>query len=196
MARKHDNDTPNGLTNATFQLEKDHWMPVESKIYTLRLDTADGTQTVDKNRLMKTDDKGNTVYRFVKKVPVPVINAKGVTDRDTLIAEIAHFIEALELHDASDALAAPSGSGKTLPRAIKLAVNSKGEPISAVDYVTDLLIGGHTLAIQKQLQKPLREQAETELMEELSFSPAPAKARAAKAPEPTASDPDAGFEVQ
>lgn len=194
MARKHDNgsDASDATANAVYVLDKDRWEPVLSRIYTMNLKTSEGAVEVEKTRLVSQDDKKNDVYRYQRRVAVPSINEKAITDADSLAAEVLAFARNIEAYDnasqlSNEGIKKPDAETKLIDRPIRVSVNSKGEPISAIEYVRKLLVDANTLAIQKQLQKDLRDRAETELMDELGLQAPSGKVRVAK----TATDSDA-----
>jgi hypothetical protein len=224
MARKDHNpenpqaaQTHNGVdTSSAYVLDPNRWLAVASKIYTMKLDTDQGEVSVPKANLVDESDKKNPRYRFARRVAVPAINAAAVTDKDSLLNEISTFIDNLAAYDASTGLSNEAIKGfakgpdglplldergnpqpaetKVIPRPILICVNGKGDPISPIEYVRRLLLESNTLSVQKQLQKPLRDHAESILMSELNLNPPAGRTRKIKESGPPA-DADAAFDT-
>lgn len=161
-------------SNGAYQLVKGRKENVESNVYTLRIDNADGSKvTIDPARLK--DEKG--AYRYRKVVSVPCI-ADGATDEN--VGELVQqFAEDLRAYDAATEIVSVDGT-KRGTRWMPLCVDTKGEPITAGQYLARLLDEAHRLAIQKRLYKPLHTQATKDFREADSIAEPTKKARARK----------------
>jgi hypothetical protein len=167
MAREHKG-------NGAYQLVKGRKENVESNVYTLRIDNADGSKvTIDPTRL-KTDAGA---YKYRKVVSVPCI-AEGATD-DTVGQLVQQFAEDLRAYDAATEIVSVDGT-KRGTRWMPLCVDTKGEPITAGQYLARLLDEAHRLAIQKRLYKPLHTQATKDFREADAIAEPSKKARKTK----------------
>ncbi len=162
-------------SNGSYQLVKGRKENVESNVYTLRIDNVDGSKvTIDPARL-KTD---TGAYRYRKVVSVPCI-ADGASDEN--IGELVQqFADDLRAYDAATEIVSVDGT-KRGSRWMPLCVDTKGEPITAGQYLARLLDEAHRLAIQKRLYKPLHTQATKDFREADAIAEPTKKARAKKA---------------
>jgi hypothetical protein len=161
-------------SNGSYQLVKGRKENVESNVYTLRVIDADGSPVTIKPERLKDE---NGAYKYRKVVSVPCI-ADGASDEN--IGElIQQFASDLSAYDSATEIVSVDGT-KRGTRWMPLCVDTKGNPISAGQYLARLLDEAHRLAIQKRLYKPLHEQATKDFREADAIGEPAKKARAAK----------------
>jgi hypothetical protein len=211
MAKKHTNghdasvDSP---AQVVYSLEPNRWALIPSRVLTMELEDPTGKMIeVEKKYLMKTDDAGNPVmmgkkpvYRFMKRIPAPIFDSSVVRDADSLAMEILAFADRIGHYDASthlsnDLIKKDGQETAVKPRPdTKVSVSSNGEPIDPIQYVARLIVEGHRLSVQKQMQKEVRASAEDTLREELGIERPAGSVRTSKADEPAGpSDADILF---
>jgi hypothetical protein len=161
-----------------FQLIKGAFQVVQSAIYTIKIDLADGTtKEFGKADLVNKDkpvlDSGANNYRFKMVVPIPVMQP--VTDIASLQEQIGMLAAAIDQYDGAENIV--TTDGREIPRRVRIAVNSKGEAVNVAGYLAECLIGAITLNVQKQMQKPLRDEAESVLRDEYALEKPATKAR-------------------
>lgn len=183
MAKHKDQDMSNG-SGAPFVLEDGAWGEVESHVGTLNIERADGTtQKFAKSDLQVKKQvqytNGNTAtidtWRFTGTRYMPFPRAGADSD---VLGNLAAFVDALKGFDAASEFVLPNGrKGR---KGYTLLVNSKGERISAEQYLYQLVVAAHTLASQKVMQAKLRDTAEKTLRAEMGIEAPVTKARVRK----------------
>lgn len=185
---------------AIFELVKGGFEIVQSAIYTLKLDVAgsdkpieiDKADLIDRANPVKANGTNN--YRFKSVVPVPVMAP--VTTNQELVDQIGRLAAMIDQYDAADQI--KTTDGRLIDRKVHIVprkVNDDGsistEPaMSTAAYLAMLVRNAMRLDVQKDMQAPLRSEAEKVIREEKSL-PAPAtKVRARKTKDGSVYDPE------
>jgi hypothetical protein len=188
-----------------FELVKGGFEIVQSAIYTLKLDVMcqnGGPATVfevDKADLIDqknpTKANGTNNYRFKNVVPVPTL-PEVVNSQAELVEEIGRLCAAIEQYDSADQIRKTDGN--LIDRKIHIVPRKENpdgtlsnEPVmSAAQYLTMIVRGGIKLDAQKEMQAPLRAEAEAVIREEKSLLAPLSKPRGRKAVAGVVYDPE------
>lgn len=183
-----------------FELVKGTFEIVQSAIYTLKLDVAgsdrpveiDKADLIDRANPVKANGTNN--YRFKSIVPVPVMAS--VSTNADLVDQIGKLAALIDLYDACEQIR--TTDGRLIDRKVHIVprkVNDDGsistEPaMSTAAYLAMLVRNAMRLDVQKDMQAPLRAEAERVIREEKSLLAPATKVRTRKAKDGSVYDPE------
>lgn len=185
---------------AIFELVKGAFEIVQSAIYTLKLDVAgsDRPVEIDKADLIdpvnRVKANGTNNYRFKSVVPVPVMAP--VTTIAELTDQIGKLAAMVEQYDAADQIRTTDGrlidrKVHIVPRKINDDGSISNEPnMPTPAYIAMLVRNAMRLDVQKDMQAPLRAEAERVIRDEKSLVAPATKVRARKTKDGSVYDPE------